>query len=734
MGLLRRNKSDGFLKRVVARFSVLTAVGALGFFAIARAQRSDEAIPDENPVAENSTETAGLTPTTLTPNRGGTLATTPNKPTSLTAETASPGASVTARRSLPGSPAIDDSNPLRGSLNETVRAAPATAAAEIEPGHLTVGTTALPVVSSRIGAETSPGESADAGSVAASTDNQLDNSAYDPSGGQPANVGANGELYQPPARTGATRIRESSPTAELTPRLRPAGRELAPATIEAPSNAADSLAAAPRSLRNLPSDVPIAAASLVSNQNLGSDQPGSRQLEGPQSPSLTLEKSAAAEIQVGKPAKFRVTVRNTGTVPASGVNVFDKVPLGTRLLATKPQAATGAGGLLIWAVGTLQPGDEKTVEMQLMPEREGEIGSVATLTFQAEASVRTVATKPDVTLDVSAPRSVLIGEKLTLKIKVANQGTGVASNIVLFNSLPPQVRHPQGNELEYDIGDLKPNETREINLTLTAASPGKVAKQITARGDGSVNAEAAIAFEVVSPSLKVTFDGPTLPYLERKAIYTFSVSNPGTAPAHEIELVSHLPQAIKFVSANNSGYYDSKTHSVYWSLAELPEGEIGEVKLVTIPVEAGKHTLRVESKGKLDLSDSLQETIVVDGLSALFFEVVDLEDPVAVGGETGYEIRILNQGTKTANNIRLVALVPPQLRALSAEGPTQNTVEGGRVIFAPLQRLAPKADATYRIRVQGVVEGDQRLRVLVQSDEMNSPVTKEESTRVYKDR
>ena len=94
----------------------------------------------------------------------------------------------------------------------------------------------------------------------------------------------------------------------------------------------------------------------------------------------------------------------------------------------------------------------------------------------------------------------------------------------------------------------------------------------------------------------------------------------------------------------------------------------------------------------------------------------------------------MNQGTKTANNIRLVALVPPQLRALSAEGPTQNTVDGGRVIFAPLQRLAPKADATYRIRVQGVVEGDQRLRVLVQSDEMNSPVTKEESTRVYKDR
>jgi hypothetical protein len=94
----------------------------------------------------------------------------------------------------------------------------------------------------------------------------------------------------------------------------------------------------------------------------------------------------------------------------------------------------------------------------------------------------------------------------------------------------------------------------------------------------------------------------------------------------------------------------------------------------------------------------------------------------------------LNQGTKTANKITVAALVPPQLRALAAEGPTQSKVGAGRVIFAPLERLAPKADAKFRIRVQGVEEGDQRIRVQVQSDEMDSPVTKEESTNVYADR
>jgi hypothetical protein len=47
--------------------------------------------------------------------------------------------------------------------------------------------------------------------------------------------------------------------------------------------------------------------------------------------------------------------------------------------------------------------------------------------------------------------------------------------------------------------------------------------------------------------------------------------------------------------------------------------------------------------------------------------------------------------------------------------------------------LAPKADTTYRVRVQGLRSGDLRLRVQLLTDEMSTPVTKEESTRVYSD-
>jgi uncharacterized repeat protein (TIGR01451 family) len=463
-------------------------------------------------------------------------------------------------------------------------------------------------------------------------------------------------------------------------------------------------------------------------------RPGGRQLEGPQSPNLVLQKTAPDEIQVGKPANFDITVRNTGNVTAHDVKIHDTIPAGTRLLGTKPNAQPDGSGGIVWSLGNLEPGDEKYVEVQLMPETEGEVGSVASVTFRAVASVRTLATRPQLKLDVSAPSQVMIGHQITLDITISNLGTGAANDIVLFESLPTQLRHPSGAELEFDVGDLAPKETRKIQLTMTAARPGVVDNIIAARGDGSITADASAQFEVIAPALAVSITGPTRRYLERQATYTVQVSNPGTAPAKDIEVVSRLPRALKFVSANNAGHYDEKTHAIYWSLEELPKGEQGSVKLVALPVEPGDHTLRVESTAKQQLSDSSEETIHVEGLPALFFEVVDVEDPVEVGGDTVYEIRVLNQGTKTANGIVVAAAIPQGMRALSADGPTQNQIQGNRVIFAPLPRLAAKADTTYSLRVQGVQPGDQRLRVQIQSDEMDSPVTKEESTRVYTDR
>ena len=113
--------------------------------------------------------------------------------------------------------------------------------------------------------------------------------------------------------------------------------------------------------------------------------------------------------------------------------------------------------------------------------------------------------------------------------------------------------------------------------------------------------------------------------------------------------------------------------------------------------------------------------------------IADLADPIEVGADCSYEIRLENRGSRSDANVRLAAEIPPGMTFSGGDGPTEVSSQGQTVVFAPLGELRPGEELVYRIRVQGTAKGDHVLRVQVQSDEVRVPVTKEEITRVYSD-
>lgn len=479
-------------------------------------------------------------------------------------------------------------------------------------------------------------------------------------------------------------------------------------------------------------DFQPAALSNRTVQAGGVGRPGPSELEGPQEASLVVEKRAPTEVRIGQPARFAVRVRNTGRGRAENVVLTDQVPAGARLISSNPTAQVD-GGRLVWRLGTIESGDNRTVEMRIEPTREGPLGSVATVTMDASASATTTCTRPALAIRMKAAKRVLLGESQLVSIELSNPGTGSATGVMLLGDVPTAVSHPAGSELEFEVGTLEAGETRRIELNLTAEQAGHVTNAVRVVADGDLRADKQIEFDVIAPSLAVSIDGPSKRYLERPASYKIGVDNPGTAPARDVRLVTHLPRGMEFVRANNLGEYDAATHSVFWSLAELPEGERGEVEVVALPVASGDHTLRVQSESAGGLTAEHSHRVAVDGVASLAFEVRDLSDPIGVGDETVYEIRVLNEGTKAAANVRVRVESPAGLRVVAAEGQTAHRITPSQAEFAPLPALEPGQKAAYRVRVTGAEPGDQRVTVLVESDELSRPIRREESTRVFGD-
>ena len=119
--------------------------------------------------------------------------------------------------------------------------------------------------------------------------------------------------------------------------------------------------------------------------------------------------------------------------------------------------------------------------------------------------------------------------------------------------------------------------------------------------------------------------------------------------------------------------------------------------------------------------------------TSLDTEIVDLDDPVELGTEAGWEVRVRNTGSKAATNISVACDVPAGVDLLTAKGPTEAIAAQGTVQFKSLPQLAPGQQAIYRVHVRGIKEGTHRLKAQISSDSLDQPVSIEEATKFYAD-
>lgn len=447
-------------------------------------------------------------------------------------------------------------------------------------------------------------------------------------------------------------------------------------------------------------------------------------------PTVMIEKRGPETINAGSPLVYDIVVRNLGQSSVDQVRVEDEIPTGTRYITSNPPAEAD-GERLSWNLGQLESSGERKLHVEVMPNVDGEYRAIAKVSFSTTTSMRTSIVRPQLALQMSGPDQVMAGDQVPYQIVVSNPGTGPVNRLILRVKLPPGLQHAQGSHIEADLGILPAGGSRTIPLRVTAALGGVQVNEATATGDGGLEASARTQVSIMQPQLQLRRLGPNKVMFKGEVTEEYEINNPGNAAANNVNLIEVLPAGLEFVGASDGAIYDPVGRSVTWRLGQQQPGAVRKVVLKAKATAVGDQPTRAVAVADRGLESKADGSVSVEGIPALLLEVVDLEDPVEVGGELTYEVRVVNQGSCPCTNIRINCDVPEGLTPIEAYGPVAHQITGTQVTFEPLGRLATKADAVYRIKVRGTQPGDYRFKVQMTCEQLRLPVNKEESSRVY---
>jgi uncharacterized repeat protein (TIGR01451 family) len=455
---------------------------------------------------------------------------------------------------------------------------------------------------------------------------------------------------------------------------------------------------------------------------------------GRQEPAVSIEWVGPPVVRLNQQMSCQLLVRNTGAVAVQNVVVRHRPGQGVSFRASDPQPANEHGEL-VWSLGTMTAGQVRRIDVQMVAQVKGALSCQATVTFSGSALHQVQVNEPQLQVKLKVPERVLAGEPVSLLFAVSNPGDGAAEAVKLKAELPEGLEHQHGKNLEVDLGSLAAKEVRTLQLVCKARTSGVQKCQAVVTADGGLVAKDDATVDVQVPKLDLVVAGPKLRYIDRKATYVLKVANPGTAPAANVVVSTTVPPSFKYHGASGGGVYDEGTRAVSWVQGDLPAGQSREVTLELVPTAPGEHRVVAQVSSARGLKTEAETRTLVEGVPALVIEVADTDDPVEVGAETTYEVRIANAGTKTETNVEVICTLPEQaeLRSAKSGANLSHKVEGREVIFAPVPKLAPRADLVYRIQVRGRTAGDARFRVRVRADGLGEPMIREESTRFYND-
>jgi uncharacterized repeat protein (TIGR01451 family) len=285
------------------------------------------------------------------------------------------------------------------------------------------------------------------------------------------------------------------------------------------------------------------------------------------------------------PVTCQVVVKNSGTGPATNVvvsPVFNADVLEHE--SRKPDVAV--------PVGTLRPGEARTVPLMLTPRRAGTTPIQVAVRADGAPSVKSEAAnvtvnEAGVVVKLSGPESRYVGRSVEWTLEVRNTGQVPLQQVVVRDLLPPELQfvdaprgtdaaegRANGREVVWDVGSLRPAEARTFKLVAKGARPAaKVlntayvsAQAMTDASNpgaatglplGVLTAKAEAALDLrgfAALDLKLT-DKVDPVHVGERTGYTIQVTNRGSVDAERVQVVCKVPPQMRVVAVWGPGSY-----------------------------------------------------------------------------------------------------------------------------------------------------------------------------------
>ena len=338
--------------------------------------------------------------------------------------------------------------------------------------------------------------------------------------------------------------------------------------------------------------------------------------------------------------------------------------------------------------------------------------------------------QPTLSLVKIVPASSSLCQLIPVTITVRNTCTRPLTRVRVADILPAGLRTVDNQAtVILDAGDLQPGAGREFTFTLTASAAGKFVSRAQATSAEGANAEATATTVVRAPVLALECAAPAEVLIGRPIEVCLTVKNTGEAAEPKATLTLPVPAGATLTKMTEGGV--TSEGKVIWDISSLAPQASRRFCAVLVVPQSGSLPLAPTVQGVCAPPAESHCLTRVVGVPAVLIEVIDLEDPVEVGNQATYEIRILNQGSEIGTNLRLLCTLPDSQEFVSGGGVTPAQARDRTVLMAPLATLASRAEATWRVTVKALKSEDARFKVEFTSDQFTRPIDEYESTTQY---